>query len=77
MFYALTEREVKILKLRFGLENEHPHTLQAIGNIFHVTKERIRRIEEQALGKIAKKIIENKRIKDEKKRTASRSGTQT
>ena len=49
----VTERETRILKLRYGIETGHRHTLQAIGKIFHVTRERIRRVEEKALYKLA------------------------
>lgn len=51
---ALTEREQKILKLRFGLEDGKSHTLEEVGQEFSVTRERIRQIEAKALAKLRK-----------------------
>jgi len=48
----LTEREQKILEMRFGLEDEVTHTLEEVGKVFNVTRERIRQIEAKALEKI-------------------------
>ncbi len=48
----LTKKELKVIKLRFGLEDGEDRTLQEIGEIFDVTRERIRQIEKQALGKL-------------------------
>ncbi len=48
----LTERECKILSMRFGLEDNIPHTLEEVGKVFGVTRERIRQIEAKALEKI-------------------------
>lgn len=49
---TLTERERKILILRFGLDNDSPKTLEEVGSIFKVTRERIRQIEAKALRKL-------------------------
>ncbi len=54
MLGALTEREQKILKLRFGLEDGKSHTLEEVGQEFLVTRERIRQIEAKALAKLRK-----------------------
>ncbi|MBI2486572.1 MAG: sigma-70 family RNA polymerase sigma factor [Deltaproteobacteria bacterium] len=49
----LTPREEEIIKMRFGIEQETPHTLDEIGRKFSVTRERIRQIEQGALKKLA------------------------
>jgi RNA polymerase primary sigma factor len=49
---TLTKREAKILKLYFGLDGERPHTLEEIGVIFKLTRERVRQIKERALMKL-------------------------
>ena len=54
MLGALSEREQKILKLRFGLEDGRSHTLEEVGQEFNVTRERIRQIEAKALAKLRK-----------------------
>ena len=51
---VLTEREQKILKMRFGLEDGKSHTLEEVGQEFSVTRERIRQIEAKALAKLRK-----------------------
>ncbi len=48
----LTPREQKVLKMRFGLEDGVPHTLEEVGAAFKVTRERIRQIEMKALKKL-------------------------
>ncbi len=48
----LNDREKRILTLRFGLENDEPMTLEKIGREFGVTRERIRQIQVEALGKL-------------------------
>ena len=54
MLSALTEREQKIIRLRFGLEDGKQHTLEEVGQEFSVTRERIRQIEAKALAKLRK-----------------------
>lgn len=51
---ALSERELKIVKMRFGLEDGKNHTLEEVGHEFAVTRERIRQIEAKALAKLRK-----------------------
>lgn len=51
---ALSERELKIIKMRFGLEDGKNHTLEEVGHEFSVTRERIRQIEAKALAKLRK-----------------------
>jgi len=63
MLGSLTEREQKILKLRFGLEDGKSHTLEEVGQEFSVTRERIRQIEAKALAKL-RKHKNSKRLHD-------------
>lgn len=49
---SLAERERKVIILRFGLEDGHPHTLEEVGKEFGVTRERIRQIESKTLAKL-------------------------
>ncbi|GAA3749724.1 RNA polymerase sigma factor RpoD [Salinactinospora qingdaonensis] len=49
---ALPEREQRIIRLRFGLADGHPHTLEEVGQEFGVTRERIRQIEAKTLAKL-------------------------
>lgn len=51
---TLTDREQKIIKMRFGIGGERPHTLEEVGAEFDVTRERIRQIEAKALSKLRK-----------------------
>ncbi len=59
----LTEREREVLKLRFGLEDGYPRTLEEVGHIFEVTRERIRQIEAKALNKL-RQPRRNKPLRD-------------
>ncbi len=49
---TLTERERKVLRLRFGIGDGYPRTLEEVGAIFNVTRERVRQIEAKALKKL-------------------------
>lgn len=60
---TLTKREAEVLKLRFGLEDGEPKTLEEVGREFHVTRERIRQIEAKALRKM-KHPVRSKKLKD-------------
>ncbi|MBR3052453.1 RNA polymerase sigma factor RpoD [Candidatus Saccharibacteria bacterium] len=51
---TLTDREQKIIRLRFGIGGGRPHTLEEVGAEFEVTRERIRQIEAKALAKLRK-----------------------
>ena len=60
---TLTEREEKVLKLRFGLEDGRGRTLEEVGKLFDVTRERIRQIEAKALRKL-RHPSRSKKLKD-------------
>ncbi len=60
---TLTEREQKVLKLRFGLDDGRPRTLEEVGKEFNVTRERIRQIEAKALRKL-RHPSRSKKLKD-------------
>ncbi len=60
---TLTEREEKVLRLRFGLEDGRSRTLEEVGQMFNVTRERIRQIEAKALRKLRHPNRSNK-VKD-------------
>ncbi len=49
---TLTEREKKVLRLRFGIGDGYPRTLEEVGAVFNVTRERVRQIEAKALRKL-------------------------
>ena len=60
---TLTDREQKVLELRFGLEDGRPRTLEEVGKRFDVTRERIRQIEAKALRKL-RHPSRSKKLKD-------------
>ena len=60
---TLTDREAMVLRLRFGLEDGHPRTLEEVGSTFGVTRERIRQIEAKALRKL-RHPSRSKKLKD-------------
>ncbi len=49
---SLTPREEKVLRLRYGVDDGRPRTLEEVGREFNVTRERIRQIEAKALRKL-------------------------
>jgi RNA polymerase primary sigma factor len=49
---TLSEREQKVLELRYGLDGEHPRTLDEVGRTFNITRERIRQIENRSLKRL-------------------------
>lgn len=59
----LKDREREVIILRFGLRDGHPRTLEEVGKIFSVTRERIRQIEAKALRKL-RNPVRSKKIKD-------------
>jgi len=63
MLDDLSEREREVLRLRFGLEDGHAHTLEDVGRRFGVTRERIRQIEAKALRKL-RHPSRSRRLKD-------------
>jgi len=60
---TLTPREEKVLRLRYGLDDNRPRTLEEVGKEFNVTRERIRQIEAKALRKL-RNPSRSKRLKD-------------
>ncbi|MCX7721098.1 MAG: sigma-70 family RNA polymerase sigma factor, partial [Dictyoglomus thermophilum] len=60
----LEEKERKIIIMRYGLDGGIPQTLEVIGKIFNVTRERIRQIELKALSKLRKMILEDEGVVD-------------
>ncbi len=58
---SLNSDEKRVITLRFGLDGEEPQTLEAIGKLFGVTRERIRQIEQKSLNKL-RKIVKRKKI---------------
>jgi RNA polymerase primary sigma factor len=59
----LSERERRVLELRYGLNGEHPCTLDEVGRAFNVTRERIRQIENQSLKKL-RALAESQKLRD-------------
>jgi RNA polymerase primary sigma factor len=60
---TLTDREEKVLRLRFGLDDGRARTLEEVGKVFDVTRERIRQIEAKALRKL-RHPSRSKKLKD-------------
>ena len=63
VLHTLTAREEHVLKLRFGLEDGRTRTLEEVGKVFNITRERIRQIEAKALRKL-RHPSRSKRLKD-------------
>ena len=63
----LTDREEKVLRLRYGLDDNHPRTLEEVGKVFNVTRERIRQIEAKAIKKL-RHPTRSKRLGDYKEK---------
>jgi RNA polymerase primary sigma factor len=59
----LSPRERKVLELRYGLNGEHPRTLDEVGRAFNVTRERIRQIENQSLKKL-RALADSQKLRD-------------
>ena len=49
---SLTDREAEVIRLYFGIEREHPLTLEEIGEKFNLTRERVRQIKEKAIRRL-------------------------
>jgi RNA polymerase primary sigma factor len=60
---TLSARERRVLELRYGLNGEHPRTLDEVGRTFKVTRERIRQIENQSLKKL-RALIDSEKLRD-------------
>ena len=63
VLHTLTPREEHVLRLRFGLDDGRTRTLEEVGAVFHITRERIRQIEAKALRKL-RHPSRSKRLKD-------------
>jgi RNA polymerase primary sigma factor len=59
----LSPRERRVLELRYGLNGEHPRTLDEVGRAFNVTRERIRQIENQSLKKL-RALSDSQKLRD-------------
>jgi RNA polymerase primary sigma factor len=60
---ALAPRERRVLELRYGLDGQHPRTLDEVGRTFNVTRERVRQIENQSLKKL-QALAEPQKLRD-------------
>jgi len=58
----LTPREQRILRMRFGIDGAGDHTLEEVGKVFGVTRERIRQIEAKALEKLRHPALSRKLV---------------
>jgi RNA polymerase primary sigma factor len=60
---ALSARERRVLELRYGLDGNHPRTLDEVGRTFNVTRERVRQIENQSLKKL-QALAESQKLRE-------------
>jgi RNA polymerase primary sigma factor len=60
---TLSARERRVLELRYGLDGQHPRTLDEVGRTFNVTRERVRQIENQSLKKL-QALAESQKLRD-------------
>ena len=60
---SLSPRERRVLELRYGLDGQHPRTLDEVGRTFNVTRERVRQIENQSLKKL-QAMAESQKLRD-------------
>lgn len=71
MMEDLEEREAEIIRLRFGLAGEKPKTLEEVGEMFNITRERVRQLQNMALTRMRKTLREK-----EKQRTSEEIDTE-
>jgi RNA polymerase primary sigma factor len=60
---TLSLRERRVLEMRYGLDGQHPRTLDEVGRTFNVTRERVRQIENQCLKKL-QALAESQKLRD-------------
>jgi RNA polymerase primary sigma factor len=60
---TLSLRERRVLEMRYGLDGQHPRTLDEVGRTFNVTRERVRQIENQCLKKL-QALAETQKLRD-------------
>lgn len=61
LLISITDREKEVIMLRFGMNASHPHTLQAVGEKLHISRERVRQIQKKALDKLKAAAIRLKK----------------
>ncbi|HEY6606860.1 MAG TPA: sigma-70 family RNA polymerase sigma factor [Gaiellaceae bacterium] len=63
ILHTLSSRQRQVLELRYGLDGQHPRTLDEVGRTFNVTRERVRQIENQGLRKL-RALAEAAKLRD-------------